>query len=238
MKLDILVFASHPDDAELGCSGTIISQIEKGNKVGIADLTMGELGTRGTIESRTKEAATATELLKLSARENLRFADGFFENDKPHLIEVIKVIRKYQPEIVIANAVEDRHPDHGQGARLVARACFLSGLIKIETAIYGQVQKAWRPKQLYHYIQDRYIKPDFIVDITPYWAKKVEAIKAFQTQFHNPDSKEPITHISTPDFLPFIEARAMEMGHAIGVKYGEGFTKEKQLGVKNLFDLI
>src|SRR6185437_11721635 len=238
MKLDILVFASHPDDAELGCAGTIISQIEKGNKVGIIDLTMGELGTRGTIESRAKEAAAATELLKLSARENLRFADGFFENDKPHLIEVIKVIRKYQPEIVIANAVEDRHPDHGQGASLVARACFLSGLIKIETAIYGQVQKAWRPKQLYHYIQDRYIKPDFIVDITPYWAKKVEAIKAFQTQFHNPDSKEPITHISTPDFLPFIEARAMEMGHAIGVKYGEGFTKEKQLGVKNLFDLI
>jgi len=238
MKLDILVFASHPDDAELGCAGTIISQIEKGNKVGIVDLTMGELGTRGNIDSRAKEAATAAELLKLSARENLRFADGFFENDKSHLIEVIKVIRKYQPEIVIANAIKDRHPDHGQGARLVSRACFLSGLVKIETGLYGQVQEAWRPKQVYHYLQDRYINPDFVVDITPYWAKKVEAIKAYQTQFHNPDSKEPLTYISTPDFLPFIEARAMEMGHAIGVKYAEGFTKEKQLGVKNLFDLL
>ncbi len=238
MKLDILVFASHPDDAELGCGGTIISQIEKGNKVGIVDLTNGELGTRGSTELRTQEAAAAAEVMQLSVRENLRFADGFFENDKAHLIEVIKAIRKYQPEIVIANAIEDRHPDHGHGASLVSRACFLSGLIKIETGLYGQVQEAWRPKQVYHYIQDRHIKPDFVIDITPFWAKKVEAIKAYKSQFHNPESKEPLTHISTPDFLPFIEARAMEMGHSIGVKYGEGFTKEKQLGIKNLFDLF
>ena len=238
MKLDILVFASHPDDAELGCSGTIISQIEKGNKVGIIDLTRGELGTRGSSELRAKEAEEATKIMQLSVRENLRFADGFFENDKAHLIEIIKVIRKYKPEIVLANAIDDRHPDHAQGARLVSRACFLSGLIKVETGLYSQVQDAWRPKQLYHYLQDRFIKPDFVVDITPYWAKKVEVIRAFKSQFHDPESKEPVTYISSPDFLTFIEARAQEIGHSIGVKYGEGFTKEKQLGVKNLFDLI
>ena len=238
MKLDILVFASHPDDAELSCSGTIISQIDKGNNVGIVDLTRGELGTRGNSELRAKEAEEAAMLMQLSVRENLRFADGFFESDKAHLIEIIKVIRKYQPEIVLANAIGDRHPDHGQGSSLITRACFLSGLAKIETELYGQSQTEWRPKQVYHYIQDRYIKPDFVIDITPYWGKKVEVIKTFKSQFFDADSKEPITYISSPDFIPFQEARAMEMGHSIGVKYGEGFTKEKQLGVKDLFDLF
>jgi len=238
MKLDILVFAAHPDDAELSCSGTIISQIDKGNKVGIVDLTRGELGTRGNSELRAKEAEAAAELMQLTARENLRFADGFFENDKAHLIEIIKVIRKYQPEIVLANAIDDRHPDHGHAASLVSRACFLSGLVKIETDLYGQSQTGWRPKQVYHYIQDRHIKPDFVVDITSYWNKKIEVIKAFKSQFFDAESQEPLTYISSPDFLPFQEARAMEMGHSIGVKYGEGFTKERQLGVKNLFDLF
>lgn len=233
MKLDILVLAAHPDDAELACSGTILAHVAMGKKVGVVDLTRGELGTRGTPEIRAQEAAASAEILGLEIRDNLCLADGFFQNSEKTLMEIIKVIRKYQPEIVLANAVSDRHPDHTMGGAVATRACFLAGLRKIDTG-----QEAWRPKNVYHYIQDRMLAPDFVFDITPYWEKKIESIKAYKTQFFDPNSKEPITYISTPEFLQYIEARALEFGHAIGVKYGEGFTKEKQLGVSDLFDLI
>jgi N-acetylglucosamine malate deacetylase 1 len=233
MKLDILVLASHPDDAELACSGTIMAHVAKGKKVGIVDLTMGELGTRGTPEIRAKEAAEGARIMGLEVRDNLGLPDGFFQNDKQSLLEIVKVIRLYQPEIVLANAVYDRHPDHGMGAAVASRACFLSGLKKIDTD-----QVAWRPKNVYHYIQDRMLIPDFIVDITPYWEAKMECIKAYSSQFFNATNNEPQTYISTPEFMHFIEARALEFGHAIGVKYGEGFTKEKQIGVTDLFDLL
>ena len=238
MKLDILVISSHPDDAELGCGGTIISHVQRGKKVGIADLTRGELGTRGTPEIRDQEAKEASRILGLAVRENLGFADGFFQNDKEHNLALINIIRKYQPEVVLANAIHDRHTDHGMGAELAYRACFLSGLAKIETKSNGTVQTAWRPKLLYNFIQDKYITPDFIVDISDVWEKKMEAIKAFKSQFHNPDSTAPATYISSPEFLEYIKARAMEMGHAIGVKYGEGFTKNRLIGVRDIFDLI
>jgi N-acetylglucosamine malate deacetylase 1 len=238
MKLDVLVITAHPDDAELGCAGTILSEIDKGKKVGIADLTRGELGTRGSAELRKKEAEAGAKVLGISVRENLGFEDGFFENDKHHNIELIKIIRKYKPEIVITNAVRDRHSDHGKGAELTYRASFLSGLIKIETSLDGIQQEAWRPKFVYNIIQDRYITPDVVVDISAYWEKKVQAIKAFKSQFFDPQNKEPQTYISSPEFIRSVEARAIEMGHAIGVKYGEGFTKYKQTGVKSLFDLI
>jgi N-acetylglucosamine malate deacetylase 1 len=238
MKLDILVFAAHPDDAELSCAGTIVSQISKGRKVGIIDLTRGELGTRGSADIRNQEATASAKILGLHVRENAFFADGFFTNDDAHIHELIRFIRKYQPEVVLANAIHDRHPDHGRGSELASRACFLSGLRKIETKLGNKIQKEWRPKSVYHYIQDRYITPDFVVDISKHWDKKIRSIKAYKSQFHNPDSKEPLTYISDPEFFNFIEARAREMGHAIGVKYGEGFTKEKQVGVRDIFDLI
>lgn len=233
MKLDILVLASHPDDAELACSGTIMAHVAKGRKVGIVDLTMGELGTRGTPEIRSAEAAEGARILGLEIRDNLGLSDGFFQNDKHSLLEIIKAIRHYQPEIVLANAVYDRHPDHTMGAAVASRACFLSGLKKIDTG-----QEAWRPKNVYHYIQDRMLAPDFIVDITPYWESKKRSIEAYKSQFYDPSNKEPNTYISTPEFMKFVEARALEFGHAIGVQYGEGFTKEKQIGVADLFDLI
>lgn len=239
MKLDILAFASHPDDIELGCAGTLIAHVEAGLKVGIVDLTVGELGTRGTPETRLQEASDAAKVMGISVRENLGFADGFFQNDREHQLKVIEMVRKYKPELVIANAVHDRHPDHGRGAELVTEACFKSGLKMIKTQdMDGDEQEAWRPKAVYHYIQDRLITPDFVVDVTPYWEQKMEAIRAFKSQFHNPDDTSPNTYISSPEFLDFIEARAKELGHAIGVTYGEGFTKERHLGVKNLFDLI
>ena len=233
MKLDILALAAHPDDAELACSGTLLAHIALGKKVGIVDLTRGELGTRGTPETRAQEAAEASKIMGISMRENLGLADGFFQNDEKSLLEIIKAIRKYQPEIVLANAIDDRHPDHGMGGAVATRACFLAGLVKIETG-----QTAWRPKNVYHYIQDRMLKPDFVFDITPYWEKKKDAIKAYKTQFFDPNSKEPVSYISTPEFMQFVEARALEFGHSIGVMYGEGFTREKQIGLRNLFELI
>ncbi|WP_299757419.1 bacillithiol biosynthesis deacetylase BshB1 [uncultured Pontibacter sp.] len=238
MKLDILAFASHPDDIELGCAGTLIAHVEAGLKVGIVDLTAGELGTRGTPEVRLQEGLDAAKVMGISVRENLGFADGFFQNDRDHQLEVVKVLRKYKPDVVIANAVHDRHPDHGRGSILVSEACFKSGLKMIKTQISEGDQEAWRPKAVYHYIQDRLITPDFVVDVTPYWEKKMETIRAFKSQFYNPDDSSPNTYISSPEFLDFIEARAKELGHAIGVTYGEGFTKERHLGVKNLFDLL
>ncbi len=221
MKLDILVMAAHPDDAELAVAGTIVDAIAKGKKVGIVDFTRGELGTRGTPEIRLAESVEASQVLGIHVRENLELADGFFQNDRESQLKLIEVIRKYQPEVVLANALEDRHPDHGKGAALAIDACFLSGLRKIETGL-----PAWRPKHVYHYIQDRYLEPDFVIDISAHWEKKETAIRAFKSQFFDPNSTEPASYISSPDFLAFIEARAQEMGHKIGVKYGEGFQSQ------------
>jgi bacillithiol biosynthesis deacetylase BshB1 len=237
MKLDILVIAAHPDDAELACSGTIASHVAKGYRVGILDLTQGEMGTRGTPELRLKESDLSSKILGLSARDNLGFKDIYFQDDKAHQLEIIKFIRKYRPEIVLANSISDRHPDHGKGASLGSHACFMSGLRKIETHWNGEAQEAWRPKFVYHYIQNNYIKPDFVVDISEYWDKKIESIKAFKSQFFDPNSKEPESFISSEDFLEFIEARAKEFGHSILVKYGEGFTVERMIGIDDLFNL-
>ncbi len=238
IKLDILVLASHPDDAELGCGGTIIKHVAAGKKVGVVDLTRGELGTRGTSQTRDQEAADAAKILGLAVRENLNLPDGFFVNSKEHQLEVVKAIRKYQPEIVLANARYDRHPDHGRGSDLAYEAGFLSGLKKVETAIDGEQQAPWRPKALYHYIQSEFVVPDFVVDITGTWEKKMEAVRAFRTQFYDPTSKEPETYISKPGFQKLLEARAIEFGHTIGVEHGEGFTTRRWVGVKSLFDLL
>lgn len=238
MKLDILVFASHPDDAELGCGGTIAKHTGLGDKVGIIDLTRGELGTRGTPETRREEAAQSANILGVSARENLKLRDGFFQNDTESQLVLIQAIRKYQPRIILANAVQDRHIDHGKGASLVYDASFLSGLVKIETFDdEGNNQKPWRPDAVYHYVQSQFIKPDFVVDISAQWEMKMKAVRAFGSQFFNPDSKEPETYISKPGFLKMLEARAIEYGHAIGADYGEGFTVRRLIGVENLFKL-
>jgi bacillithiol biosynthesis deacetylase BshB1 len=238
MKLDILVFAVHPDDAELGCSGTILKHIALGKKVGIVDFTRGELGTRGTAETRDEEAAESARILGLHVRENLRFRDGFFANDEQHQREVVKMIRKYQPEIVLSNALEDRHPDHGRAGDLTYDACFLAGLPKLNTLLEGEEQQPWRPKILLQYIQDRYIRPDIIVDISPYFDQKIACIKAFKTQFHNPKLDEPETYISSPEFLEAVVGRAREFGKSIGTTYAEGFTSRKLLGVNDLFNLL
>jgi len=237
MKLDILVLAVHPDDAELGCSGTILRHIALGKKVGIIDFTRGELGTRGTAETRDAEAADSAKILGLHARENLKFKDAFFKNDEAHQLEVIRMIRKYQPEIILSNALHDRHPDHGRAGDLANDSCFLSGLFKIKTYQDGVEQEAWRPRLLLQYIQDHYIEPDIIVDITPYMETKLEAIKAFKTQFYNPELDEPATYISSPEFFESTVGRAREFGRSIGATYAEGFTSRKLLGTDNLFDL-
>jgi bacillithiol biosynthesis deacetylase BshB1 len=237
MKLDILVFAVHPDDAELGCSGTILKHIAMGKKVGLVDFTRGELGTRGTAETRDLEAADAANILGLHVRENLRFKDGFFKNDEAHQLEVIRMVRKYQPEIILTNALHDRHPDHGRASALANDAIFLSGLMKIDTLLNGEKQQAWRPRLVLQYIQDRYIKPDVIIDISDFMGKKLEVIKAFKSQFYSENNQEPQTYISTPEFLETVVARAQEMGKNISAKFGEGFTSPKLLGVDNLFDL-
>lgn len=237
MKLDILVFAAHPDDAELSCSGTIASQIAQGYKCGIIDLTQGEMGTRGTPELRLREAAHASEILGLQVRENLGFKDIFFESDWTHQLEVIKMIRKYRPEVVLANAIKDRHSDHAKAALLIQQAFFKSGLQKIPTYLDGIEQQVYRPKKLYHFIQTDYIEPDFIVDVSDYWEIKHQSIMAFKSQFFDPENAEPQTFISSPEFLRFIEARAIEFGHRIGAKYGEGFTSSVTPGIKNVFSL-
>lgn len=237
MKLDILAFGVHPDDVELGCSGTILAALAEGKKVGIIDLTRGELGTRGTAETRKQEAAAAAKILGVQVRENLGMADGFFQNDEAHQRLVIEVIRKYQPEIILANAPEDRHPDHGRSAKLVSDAAFLSGLRKIETKHDGVAQTAWRPTYVFHYIQDRFIQPSFVVDITAYMDKKIESVLAYTTQFNSTSGDEPQTYISTPQFLETVKARAMMLGKRIGVGYAEGYITEKIIGI-NSFDAI
>jgi bacillithiol biosynthesis deacetylase BshB1 len=240
MKLDVLAIGVHPDDVELGCSGTLINEVKRGKKVGIIDLTQGELGTRGTIETRYAEAAEAARILGASVRENLKMRDGFFKNDEVHQLQLIQVLRKYQPEVVIGNVLEDRHPDHGRAGHLIYDACFLSGLKQIKTiGENGKEQERWRPKHLLHYLQDRFYEPDLIVDITDVWQQRLDSIKAYKTQFHNPDSKEEDqTYISSPEFLESIVSRARLLGKRIGVQFAEGFISKKNIGIKNLDALV
>ena len=238
MKLDILAFGAHPDDVELGCGGTIAKEISFGKKVGIIDLTRGELGTRGSVEIRNQEAAAAAKILGVSIRENLDMRDGFFVNDEAHQLKIIKMLRKYQPEIVICNAIDDRHIDHGKGSQLVSDACFLSGLMKIETEIDGTEQEAWRPKLVYHYMQWKNIKPDFVIDISGFNEKRVEAVLAYSSQFYNSNSDEPETPIASKNFLESLNYRAQDLGRLIGTDYAEGFTVERYLAVNSLSDLI
>ncbi len=237
MTLDILAIGVHPDDVELSASGTILKHIALGKTVGILDLTLGELGTRGSAELRTQEATKAAKVLGLSVREQLTMADGFFENNEAHVKQIIQIIRKYQPEIVLCNATSDRHPDHGRAAKLTADACFYSGLIKIETKDNNETQAAWRPKAVYHYIQDHFIEPDFVVDVTAFMDKKMESIMAYSSQFYDPNSKEPTTPISSANFIEYIKAKSSIFGRAINCDYAEGFTVNRYIGVENLFDL-
>lgn len=239
MKIDLLVFGVHPDDAELGCGGVLISEKKRGRTTGIIDLTQGELGTRGTAITRKEEAAAASKILGLDIRENLKLADGFFENNEASQRIVIAAIRKYQPEIIICNAPEDRHPDHGRSAALIYDAAFLSGLAKIKTAENGAEQKAWRPKYVLNFIQDRYLSPDFVVDISDEFEKKIESVKAYKTQFFTPGSEDgPQTYISSPEFMESVISRAAMFGKMIGVKYAEGFLSKKMVGLRSLNDLI
>jgi N-acetylglucosamine malate deacetylase 1 len=240
MKLDILAIGVHPDDVELGCSGVLLNETRNGKATGIVDLTQGELGTRGTIETRYTEAATAAVILGVKIRENLKFRDGFFKNDEEHQLQLVRVIRKYQPEIVIGNILDDRHPDHGRAGHLIADACFLSGLAKIETTDDdGRPQERWRPKFVLHYMQDWYHEPDLLVDISDVFEQRMESVKAYTTQFGVLDEDgEPQTYISTPDFLDSVIARARMLGKRIGVKYAEGFITEKKIGIRNLDALV
>lgn len=238
MKVDILAFAAHPDDVEISCGGTIARHIAEGRTVGIIDLTRGELGTRGSAELRLKEAEASKRILGLQVRENLGMADGFFTIDMEHKMRIVEIIRKYRPDVVLANSIHDRHPDHGRASQLVSEGCFLAGLPKVVTTQNGEAQVAWRPKAVYHYIQDRYISPDIVFDVTPFFEKKLEAIKAFSSQFHDPESDEPQTPISGEDFFDFLRGRAKEFGRPIGVKYAEGFTAERHVGVRSFFDLM
>jgi len=238
MKLDILAFGAHPDDVELGCGATIAKEISFGKKVGIIDLTRGELGTRGSAEIRDKEAAADAEILGVTIRENLRFRDCFFVNDEKHQLEIIKMVRKYKPEIVLCNAIDDRHIDHGKGSKLVSDACFLSGLRRIETEMNGESQEAWRPKVVYHYIQWKNIEPDFVVDVTGFMEIKEKAVMAYSTQFYNPNSKEPISPIATKNFTDSINYRARDLGRLVFVDYAEGFITERYLAVNSLDNLL
>ncbi|MCX6217805.1 bacillithiol biosynthesis deacetylase BshB1 [Spirosoma sp.] len=239
MTVDVLAIAAHPDDIEMSCAGTILSLIEQGKTVAGIDLTRGELGTRGTPEIRFQEATEGARIMKLSARENMGFRDAFFRNDEEHQLALIPLIRHFRPEIVITNTPDDRHPDHGRASELVIDACFYAGLRQIKTVGKdGQTQEAHRPKFIYSFIQDRTLKPDFIVDITPYWQGKIAAIKAYKSQFFNPESTEPESYISGEPFMKFLESRSREHGHMIGVEFGEGFISRRMLGVKDLFSLI
>jgi N-acetylglucosamine malate deacetylase 1 len=240
MKLDILAIGAHPDDVELGCSGTLIKEIRRGKKAGIVDLTQGELGTRGTVESRYAEAAAAASIIGLTARENLKLRDGFFQNDEASQLLLISAIRKYQPEIVIGNILDDRHPDHGKGGKLIYDACFLSGLKQISTKDEnGNEQEKWRPKYLFQYLQDRFQEPDFLIDVSEVWEQRMEAVKAYKTQFFNPDSKEESeTYISSPLFMEALISRARLLGKRIGVQFAEGFITQKNIGIHSFDALV
>ncbi len=237
MKVDILAFGAHPDDVELSAAATLLKHIQQGKKVALVDLTEGELGSRGTIETRYEEAKAASKILGIEDRVNLKMADGFFEHSQENLMKIVEQIRYFKPEIVLANAVEDRHPDHGKASKLVSDACFLTGLVKIKTNLNGEDQLPHRPKMVFHYIQDRYIKPDFVVDVTGFEEQKFESIRAYKTQFFDPNSTEPQTPISGKDFFEFLRGRMSEFGRSIGVQYAEGFTVERIAGVDSFFDL-
>jgi bacillithiol biosynthesis deacetylase BshB1 len=235
-KLDILAFGAHPDDVELTCSGTILLHTKAGSKVGIVDLSRGELGTRGNEELRKEEAAKASSILGLTLRENLNLPDGFIRNDRESRMAVVAMIRKCRPEIILCNAINDRHPDHAVAAALVSDSVFLSGLIKVQTEDEkGVRQKAWKPRAVYHYIQDRYIKPDFLIDVSSVWEERMQSVYAFSSQFYNPDSDEPETPISSRDFIDFLNSRAREFGRPAGISYAEGFTVERTPLLKDLF---
>lgn len=238
MKIDILAVGAHPDDVELSCGATLAKEVANGKKVGILDLTRGELGTRGSAEIRDKESKKAAAILGAQFRKNLGLPDGFFVNDSKSQLEVIKIIRQHQPEIVLCNAIDDRHIDHGKGSKLVSDACFLSGLRRIETHFDGEPQEAWRPKHVYHYIQWKNIQPDFVVDVTGFIEKKLEMIFAFESQFYDPQSDEPQTPISSENFKESLTYRARDLGRLVGVEYGEGFTAERYPAVSSIFDLI
>lgn len=237
-KVDILAIGAHPDDVELGCGGTIAKLISEGKKVAIVDLTQGELGTRGTNITRAEESANASQILGISSRENLKMKDGFLQNSEEYQLHIVRMVRKYQPEIVLSNAIEDRHPDHAKASKLVSDSCFLSGLIKIETKLDGENQKPWRPKQIFNYIQWKNLTPDFVVDISSHMDKKIEACLAYKTQFYDPNSTEPMTPIATKDFLESLTYRAQDLGRLSGVEYAEGFTTEKLLAFKNFDGII
>ncbi|EKF55703.1 carbohydrate esterase [Galbibacter marinus] len=238
MKLDILAFGAHPDDVELGCGATVAKEISLGKKVGIIDLTRGELGTRGSAEIRAIEAENSAKILGVVARENLGFADGFFVNDMEHQLKIIEMVRKYRPEIVLCNSIDDRHIDHGKGSKLVSDACYLSGLVKIQTSHQGEAQSQWRPKVVYHYIQWKNLKPDFVVDVSGFIDKKMESIKAYSSQFYDPNSKELETPITSKNFFDSVDYRARDLGRLIGVSHAEGFTVERLLGVNELGNII
>ncbi len=238
MKIDILAIGAHPDDVELGCGGTLAKLISAGKTVAVVDLTQGELGTRGTNFTRAEEAADASKILGLSARENLKMKDGFLQNSEEYQMQIVKIIRKYQPEIVLANAIDDRHPDHAKASKLVSDACFLSGLVKIKTVGQDENQQPWRPKQVFHYIQWKNITPDFVIDISDFMEKKIEACLAYKTQFYDPNSEEPMTPIATKDFLESLTYRAQDLGRLSGVAFAEGFTTEKLLAFKNFDGII
>lgn len=237
-KLHILAIAVHPDDIELGCAGTLIKHAKKGQKTGIIDLTRGELGTRGTPELRLQEAAEAAKVMGVVVRENAGMEDGFFRNDKEHQLKLVQYIRRFQPDIVLTNATQDRHPDHGRAGQLVSDACFLSGLRKVETEYEGEQQAAWRPKRVFHMIQDRFMKPDFVVDVSDSFQCKMDAVRCYKSQFHDPGSDEPLTYIATQDFLQQIESRSALLGKRIGVKYGEGYVSINLPGISDLDSLI
>ena len=238
MKLAILAIGAHPDDVELGCGATIAKEISLGKKVGILDLTKGELGTRGSAEIRAEEAKNGAKILGVAIRENLGFADGFFVNDEKHQLEVIKIIRKYKPEIVLCNSIDDRHIDHSKGSKLVSDACFLSGLVKVKTELDGVNQDAWRPKVVYHYIQWKNLEPDFVVDVTGFIDKKMEAVKAYSSQFYDPKSTEPSSPISSKNFLDSVLYRAQDLGRLVGVEHAEGFNTERYVAVKSFDNLV
>lgn len=239
MKLDVLAIGAHPDDVELGCSGVLIKEVKRGKKAGVLDLTEGELGTRGTVESRYAEAAEASRIMGLSMRENLKLRDGFFQNDEASQLRLIQVLRKYQPEIVIGNILDDRHPDHGRAGSLIYDSCFLAGLKQVKTMDEnGKEQERWRPKYLLHYLQDRFYEPDVIVDISDVWEERLAAIKAFKTQFYDPGNHEPQTYISSPEFLESVISRARLLGKRIGVQFAEGFLSRKNIGIPNLDALV
>ena len=237
MKVDILAIGVHPDDIEISCCGTLLHHIHLGKKVGLLDLTRGELGTRGNAEIRLQEATIASELIGAKIRKNLGLSDGFFKNNKENMLKVVEIIRLMQPEIVLTNAVSDRHPDHGRASKLTSEACFYSGLRKIQTTWDKVPQKAWRPRAVYHYIQDQYLKPDFVVNISPYIDKKIEIIKSYKSQFFDPESTEPETPISGKIFLDFIRGKNAVQGRPASFDYGEGFTVDRTIGINNLFDI-